>query len=459
VKAVHHIVRFWIRAGVACWRPAVLAISIIGTSVISARGQALPAAEASPISTGFSLPATSGTLAYSLTASETLNWGFYSNSGSSAGTNVNGNLGYISNSRRDPFSAVLAAGHSFSTSDQPSYNFASVGLSQVIAVRRWNFVLADNASYLPQTPTNGFVGIPGLGDLGVGGISLGVIPTSVLAPPAQGILTNYANRVDNTVSGTVQRDFTAKTGIHGSGSYFISRYTEHTGNPLLDGLDSNGISGGGGINHRYNQRNILGGNFTYSDYRFDQGKTGIPVPDFKTQTVSANYLHQFSRRLQGSVAAGPQWTTVDLGSRTTSLGVFVDVSASYQGEYARHSLSYVRGTNSGYGVIGGAITDSVNYTGSRQFRRVWAASVIASYARSTSLPSPLLPAYSFNTAAVGGQVAHALPHSLSAFASYSLQSQGNHGAILSVLNAFSGHYQTLGFGITYAPRPKHFGGH
>jgi hypothetical protein len=445
------------RTNFAQWTASLAALLLIGVS-LPAGGQALPAAEASPISTGFSLPTTSGSLTYGISASESLNWGFYSNSQYSAGTNVSGDLGYISNSKRDPFSAVLAGGHSFGTLGQPSYDFVSLGLSQVIAIRRWDFLLSDSTSYLPQTPTNGFAGIPGLGDLGVSAISLGIIPTSVLAPPSQGILTNYANRVDNSVSGSFQRDFTAKTGLHGSASYSISRYTQNTGNPLTDGLDSNGISGGGGINHMYNQRNVLGGNFTYSDYHFLPVKNLIAAPDFKTQTASANYLHQFTRRFQVSAAAGPQWTTVDLGTITTSLDVFANLSAIYQGEYTKSSLSYVRTTTSGYGVIGGALSNSVGYAGSKVISRVWAASVNASYAQSTSLPSPYLPSYTFRTAVIGAQVSHALPHSLSAYASYTLQNQSNHGAFLTVLNAFSGHYQTLGFGITYAPPAIHFGG-
>ena len=458
MSAVFHFVPSWMPGRIHRRGRAALVGLVLAAAAAPISGQALPAAEASPISTGFSLPTTSGSLTYALSASETLNWGFYSDSGHSAATNVSGDLGYISSSKRDPFSALLAAGHSFGTSQQPSYDFVSLGLSQVIAVHRWSFVLSDSTSYLPQTATNGFAGVPGLGDLGVSAISLGLIPTSVLAPPSQGILSNYANRVDNTVSGSLQRDFTAKTGLHGSASYSISRFTQHTGNPLVDGLDSDGISYGGGMNHMYSQRNVLGGNYTYTEYSFEQANTGIPAPDFKTQTVSANYLHQFTRRFQLMAAAGPQWTTVDLGTRTTSLDTFVNVSAAYEGEYTRSSLSYVRSTNSGYGVIAGALSNSVNYTASRLLGKLWAASASASYSQSTSLPSRFLPSYKLHTAVVAGQVSRALPRSLSAFASYSLESQSNAG-LLTVLSAFSGHYQTLGFGITYAPRAKHIGGH
>ena len=62
----------------------------------SSFGQALPAAEASPISTGFELPTTAGTLNYAVSVGETLNWGYYTGSGAVDATNLSGDLGYIS---------------------------------------------------------------------------------------------------------------------------------------------------------------------------------------------------------------------------------------------------------------------------------------------------------------------------------------------------------------------------
>jgi hypothetical protein len=53
-------------------------------------GQALPAAEAAPISTGFALPRAAGTLNYAVSASESLSWGYYGNQGAAAGTNLSG---------------------------------------------------------------------------------------------------------------------------------------------------------------------------------------------------------------------------------------------------------------------------------------------------------------------------------------------------------------------------------
>jgi hypothetical protein len=219
------------------------------------------------------------------------------------------------------------------------------------------------------------------------------------------------------------------------------------------------VSGSGGITHAYTRRTTLAGNYTYSDYSFVGNNGGLFAPDFKTHTGTINYVHQFTRRLTLSAAAGPQWTIIQFANNSTSLNVFVDTSVSYQSERSRSAVAYVRTTNAGYGVIGGGLSNAVSYMGSKQLGTMWAGSLTASYTDTKSFASPLFPAYEFHTGTVGVQVSRALPHSLSAFATYSLQSQSNHGPFLTLLNAFSGHYQTLGLGITYAPRAIQFGGH
>src|SRR5665213_1982800 len=140
-------------------RFAAIALALTFPAALAANGQALPAAEASPISTGFGIPRVAGTLQWAVTGSETLSWGYYANSGAAAATNLSGDMAYLSNSKQDPFSMVFAAGRSWSTSGEPSYTFLSLGLSQVINVGRWNFVLSDSVSYLPGTPIFGLSGV------------------------------------------------------------------------------------------------------------------------------------------------------------------------------------------------------------------------------------------------------------------------------------------------------------
>lgn len=420
----------------------LLALLILGTAPV-ALAQAIPAAEASPISTGFALPLTAGTLQYAVSASESLVWGYYGGSSAAAYTNLNGDVAYISSSTRDPFSMVLTAGRSWATSNGPSYSYANLGLSQVINIGRWNGVLSDNVSYLPGTPTTGLSGIPGLGDLGVPPIQVGV-------NTGQGILTDYSNRISNTSSASIQRRITGKTSIYGSGYYSLIHFLDNSFSSL--GLDNTSASGGGGVNHEFSRRTSMGGNYIYSTYDY-----GVLYPGFSSQTASLSYTHQYSRKLSLSGAAGPQWTTIQTPGSKATLSLFVNASASYTGHLSNSMLAYIRSTNSGYGVAGGTLSDSVSLATSRTFARVWNGSLMAAFSRSVSLPGQNFNQFNFHTTVAGGQVSRALARSLSIYGSLTFQNQSGGTAVGTVGNAFNGSSETLGFGITYSPVSRHFG--
>ena len=141
---------------------------------------------------------------------------------------------------------------------------------------------------------------------GVG--DLGVTPVQVGADTGQGVLTNYSTRVNNTSSGSVQRALTGRTSLNGFASYGILRFV---GSGVDAGLESNSVSGGGGLSHQFDARNSLGGNFAYSSYTFVGATYGVAAPSFTSQTASGFYTHQFTRKIGISLSAGPQWTNVE----------------------------------------------------------------------------------------------------------------------------------------------------
>ena len=424
-----------------------LFLLIIGCTA-AAIGQALPAAEASPISTGFALPTTAGTLQYSISASESLSWGYYGTGGAASASNVTGNLGYISNSKRDPFSAVFSGGRSLSTSGQPSYSYLNLGVSQVISAGHWGFVFSDSVSYMPGTPVAGLSGVAGTGDLGLNPIQVG--PAT-----GQGVLTNFSSRVANTVAGTIQRQLTGRTSINASGSYGLARFLSSTGGANSLGLDSDSETASGGVSHQFNVRNSLGVNYGYSTYSFLGTNSGIASPGFTSQTASVQFSHQFTRKLGLSASGGPQFTKINSsGSSSTSL--FADVSASWAGQFSHVSASYVRSTNSGYGVIGGAISNGVQFAASHTFARVWSTSGTSSFTQSSSLPGAGASPYTFHTTLVGGQVSRAIARSLSAYGSYTLENQSSQGTA-ALGNVYTGLSQVLGFGVTFSPTSIHVG--
>ena len=416
------------------------------TIATAALGQALPAAEAAPISTGFALPRAAGTLNYAVSASEVLTWGYYGNQGAASGTNVSGDVGYLSNSKRYPFSMVFSGGHSWSTLGEPSYSFLNLALSQVINIKRWDFVVSDSVNYLPATPTTGLSGVPGVGDQGV----------SVGSDSGQGVLTVYSNRIVNTVSGSVQRPITGRTSFNAFGAYGITRFLDDSNNS--SGLDGDSLSGGGGISHQLSARNTLGGNYTYSKFTYPgyNYSLGVVEPGFSSQTASAFYSYLLNRKISLNVAAGPQWTGIEVPGGMQAISLYASGSAVYSGQFSHISLSYVRSTSSGFGVVGGALSSSVALAAGRTFGRVWSCSAGGTYAENSNLPSSTVAPYSFETEVANVQVSRAIVRSLSAYANYTLEHQSSNQSAAGV-DVFTGIEQVVGFGVTFSPSSYHLG--
>jgi hypothetical protein len=311
-------------------------------------------------------------------------------------------------------------------------------------------VLADSVSYLPETPTTGLSGIPGLGDLGVNPVQIG-------PDTPQGALTAYSNRVDNASTLSIQRQLTGKTSANVSGSYILTRFVNNgnSSNTGLDGLDSDLIVGGGGFNHQMSARTGFGGNYSYSRYTFSGSALGAVAPSFTSQTASAQFTHQFTRKWSMSAAAGPQWTTINLAGQTEQLGAYADVSTGYSGHFYQTAASFVHSTNSGYGVAGGALSDGVSGSVGRIFAVVWNFSASAAYTHSSALPVPGVIPFTVNTTVASAQVSRAIVRNLSGYASFTVEKQANTG--LATADLFSGAAKVVGFGLTYSPSSKRIG--
>jgi hypothetical protein len=420
----------------------LLAVVLVMTVVPSTLGQALPAAEAAPISTGFSLPRTAGTLNWGVTASEALTWGYYGNQGPAAGTNLTGDVGFISNSRLYPFSLVFSGGHSWANTGAPSASFMSLGMSQVVNIKRWNIVVTDSLSYLPGTPIAGLSGVPGVGDLGAS-------PTGV--DTTQGVLTAYSDRISNSTSGSVQRQLTGRTSFSVSGSYAITRFLG-SGN---QGLGSNSENGGASMSHQINARMSLGGGYSYSTSSYPGNNAGAPSPGFASQSASLQFSRQLTRRLSMTLSGGPQWTSVNIATGTRGLSAAANASLSYSGQFFHAGLTYSRGTNNGFGVVGGSLSQSEGVSIGRTLARVWNVTAAAGYTQSSSLPAAGAAYVSFQTTVASAQVSRALVRSLSTYASYTFEHQPSGSA--AAVDAFSGSEQVVGFGVTYSPGSIHVG--
>jgi hypothetical protein len=414
--------------------------------------QALPVATADPISTGFRLPTAGGSLQYSLSGVESLTSGYSAASGWQASSGLTGNLAMVTSSKAYPFSMIVSGGRFWSTSSQPSTNYADVAISQVINTHRWNAVLTDSVAYLPATPSVGLSGVPGTGDVGIPPIQVGI-------NPAQGILTPYSTQISNSALANVQRRITARSSFNVGGTYMMLRFV---GNSAGTGINSNAYNGNIGVSYTLDPRTSLTGTYSYATYSYT-GRLG----GFSSQTASISYSHQLSRRLSVDASVGPQWSTIGVQNPLlypfatippgTSVNLFLSMDANYSTKITNYSLGYSRGTNSGFGVIPGGRSDSVRFTASRTFDRVWSLSTSAAYSRTTSIQGTQQFAPSTLVAAVQG--ARGLGRSFSVFTSYTLEKQSSTGTSIGVFDLFTGSFQVASFGLTYSPKALRFGPH
>jgi len=441
----------WFREGVMKIWVGVSALLLSVGSLLY--GQAVPNTTISSTganSSGFPLD---GTLHYALTAGEIVQFGLYGSGETTSSTNLSANAAFTSENENRPFSMVLAGGGLLSNGQgQGSYTYWNVAVTQGYITRRWAFNISDSFSFLPQSPTTGLSGIPGVGDLGafpVQGPSEG---------PAGGVLTYSGNRVTNSVTGSVERQISPATSISGSGSWSIIHFIDENA-----GFDSDNESGTVALNRRFDARSSASLNGVYSTFSYSNTGLSQGYPSFQTKGVNLSYQRLLSRGLSMSVSGGPLWisssNSAEVPSRLSAAG---SATLSYNHKLTNASLGYSRGANAGSGAVGGALSDNITGSLAHTFGRKWVASADMGYSHSTGLQqflvagSPVGVNQVFDTVFFGAQLTRGFGPHWSGYASYSFQHQSSTYSEMTQ-NAFIGTYQTIGIGVTFTPRSTRLG--
>ncbi|MDW5267481.1 MULTISPECIES: hypothetical protein [Acidobacteriaceae] len=432
-------------------KSCIATLALIAAAASVACAQAVPAGTMSP-SVGPSLPSVDGVFHYALRASEMVEIGS-ERVGTGNSAVFSGDAAYNSTSVVHPFSMIYAGGLILGNEyGGHATSFQNLAISQGLVAGRWHFAVSDSVSYLPETPTLGLSGIPGVGDLGSGtgqGVSSG---------PAGGVLTNNATNVSNALTGNVERELTPLTSISGSGDWSMLRF------PKGEGLENTQYSGNLGLNHRLDARDTISGSALYSTYSYGGG-IGLTM---QTRGITAAFERTLSSSLKGSASAGPMWLSSSnsalIPSRVT---VSTNLNLSYIREITQMSVSYSRGVNGGSGVQPGALSDDISASIGRSYGPDWRASLSGNYTHTSGLlqegalvgsSTSLFPyaGGTTNLTFAGVQVSRKLTDSFSAFATYNIQHQSIDDS-LSTQNAFSGLTQTFGVGITFSPRSTSLG--
>jgi hypothetical protein len=337
-------------------------------------------------------------------------------------------LDYSNGRDRHLFSLTYSGGYT-STVRGPSYGdgmFQRLLLSQGIAWRKWNLLISDNVSYLPQAPLTGFTGIPGIGEpIGVPGPG---------GPSSQSILTVSTHAVDNTANGALNHILNFATSLSLGGSSDLLRY------PDGNGINTDSQMANGGLTFRLNARNSLSGQYHFSQFSYpDYNYT------FMTNSGMFGFQRTWSRSLTTSFSAGPEWTGGPNSKAVpSSTGVSAQASLIYHARSVSAGANYNRSTTGGSGYLLGAESDSVTATLSREFERTLTLGLTGGYNRTSGLGIATTIESEFGAV----QASRQLGRYLSVFASYTATTQSSTGALpANVLNQF---LQGASFGIAYS---------
>lgn len=388
-------------------------------------------AQVVPAATGPAAALAGGSVQYALRYSETAE--FATTIPTMQTANVSGSLNYLSGSERRPFVMQYGGGYTWTISG-PAYESGQsqrLFLSQGIDWRKWKVTVSDDASYLPQSPTTGFLGIPGIGE------PIGV--TNPTPASGQSILTLNTHAVENVAIGNLDHEFNLATSLNLGGEYGLLRY------PNGDGLDTNTEIANAEILHHFNARNALSGTYLYSNYSYPAYNF-----TFESNTGMLGYEHRWTRNLTTKLAAGSEWLSSSIGTVVpSSTGVAANASVTYALPNTSASAIYTRGTNGGGGYLLGAEVDTVAANFSRQFGLNLTIGLTGGYNRTAGLSNNGTTDATFG----GAQGTWRIGQNFIVFANYTGTDQSSTSALPT--NALSQLLQTVGFGIGYSPRLKH----
>jgi hypothetical protein len=439
------------------WIPISMMVVVLGARAF---GQALPTATEvvtpSPSGTGPRVSWVDGTVHYALSASQIIQSGYYG-SGVSGSTGLSGNVAWVSMSQVHPTTLLFSGGVLIGQSGQGTSTYQNVAVSQGLIKGKWIFNVSDSFSFLPQSPTVGLSGIPGVGDVGT------VPIPGPSGGPAGGVLTYSGNRIANYLTGDIERRLTGRTSISGAGSWSLLHFLDENA-----GLDTKTISGDVSINHRINTRNTVSVSAVYSTYDTTGIYAALPpgfpnnTVTYETKGINVSYSRQWTRSLATDFSAGPQWISSSAAQLIPNrLNFYANAGLGYSRQLMNYSLRYTHGVNGGSGVQPGAIADNFNASVGRNFGRDWAASASFSYSRTTGLLLLFPNAGSgingaTNTEYGSIQVSRGFTRAISGYVSYTAANQSLN-QVLSTQNAFNGLSHTFGIGVTWAPQSKRLG--
>jgi hypothetical protein len=302
--------------------------------------------------------------------------------------------------------------------------------------RRWQALLIDQFSYLPQS-SFGFGGGIG-GGLSTPGVSGTLaVPVSTLGQtyiPGQTNLGALGPQYSN--SSALQ--FTYKVSGRGSltvaGVFGILRFV-NPGN-----INSDMETGVLGYDYAVTRNDSVGLTYRFGAFRFP----GEPQA-LNDQTVQLQYGRKITGRLALKLAAGPELITLRIPVANMRRTVTGSGNASLSYALAKGTsveLHYMHGVTGGAGVFQGANTDQIGAGLTKQLSRVWSGNLSFGYARNGQILAAA-NASSFDNWFAGAGLSRSIGHMT--YLSFGYQAQIQAGSTIPGSTSYTVHQINVSF--------------
>jgi len=302
---------------------------------------------------------------------------FASNAGWKTTSFVSGDLSAVEEWSRSLLS-VNYSGGGFSSTDnlQGNGHYHQFAGAYEINQRRWQALLVDQFSYLPQSEF-GFGGTTGLAFAGITGTLAVPLPDlQNVFVPGQTIFTAIGPRSSNASAAQLTYEVSRRGSITVAGVLGLLRFT-NSGNVSSDTYILNV-----GYNYAVTRKNSVGLSYRFGAYHYPGAAQALG--DHVAQFV---YGRRITGKLALNLAGGPEVTMVRVPVNGSTERVSGSGSGTLNYAFRRSSvaLSYLHGLSNGSGLFTGARTDLVGATASRRLTRVWNGSLNFGYAKNKQI--------------------------------------------------------------------------
>jgi hypothetical protein len=287
------------------------------------------------------------------------------------------NLSFLESWNHSTLTANYSGGGYFSTDPVQGGqgDFQQLAANYQFDGKRWQAVLIDQFSYLPQSAF-GFGGAIG-GGLSTPGVSGTLaVPVTTLGPsyvPGQTNLGALGPQYSNSSAAQFTYKVSGRGSVTVAGVYGILRFV-NPGN-----INNDMETGVVGYDYAVTRRDSLGVTYHFGAFRFPGDPQAL-----SDQAVQLQYGRKITGRMALKLAGGPDLVTLRLPVGNLRRAISGTGSASLTYAFAKSSsieLHYLHGVTGGSGVFQGSNADQVGAGLAKQLTRVWNGNLSFGYAR------------------------------------------------------------------------------